>query len=175
MIGMFSCNVFCCFTCFVLRPHGNHWPSFHPFRNKFLQIPTAWQDGNKFVKCAFKMVGCCLYCFEKCVKYVSKMAYITTAISGTYFFSARLVYSCSVVVVCVDVHCIWWNRWQELTGTRLILLCVLLCFLLCFSSTCYMNSTGTGFCVSAYRSIQLFRRESALISVRVSFSSDLVV
>ena len=34
-----------------------------------------------------------------------------------------------------------------------------------------MNSTGTGFCVSAYRSIQLFRRESALISVRVPFSS----
>jgi solute carrier family 44 protein 1 (choline transporter-like protein) len=51
------------------------------------------------------MLSCCLLCFEKCVKYVSQMAYITTSISGT------------------------------------------------------------NFCVSAYRSIQLFRRESALISV----------
>ena len=72
----------------------------------YLEATTkSWQDGNKLVKCAFKLVGCCLYCFEKCVKYVSQMAYITTAISGT------------------------------------------------------------SFCVSAYRSIQLFQRESALISV----------
>ena len=60
---------------------------------------------TQFLKCMFKMVSCCLYCFEKCVKYVSQMAYITTAISGT------------------------------------------------------------SFCVSAYRSIQLFQRESSLISI----------
>merc|ERR1712028_195226 len=65
----------------------------------------TWQEKNKLLKCAFKLIGCILYCFEKCVKYVSKMAYITTAISGT------------------------------------------------------------SFCVSAYRSIQLFQRESSLISI----------
>jgi choline transporter-like protein 2/4/5 len=65
----------------------------------------SWQDKNKLLACAFKMLRCCLYCFEKCVKYVSQMAYITTAISGS------------------------------------------------------------SFCVSAYRSIQLFQRESALINI----------
>ena len=44
-----------------------------------------------------------------------------------------------------------------------------------FPRWCDLNPTGTGFCVSAYRSIQLFRRESALISVRAPSSSYPVV
>ena len=66
---------------------------------------SSFESYLQLLKCAFKLIGCILYCFEKCVKYVSKMAYITTAISGT------------------------------------------------------------SFCVSAYRSIQLFQRESSLISI----------
>merc|ERR1711871_548889 len=43
------------------------------------------QDKNKLLKILMKVVKCILWCFEKCVKYVSKMAYIQTAIKGTSF------------------------------------------------------------------------------------------
>merc|ERR1711871_498208 len=43
------------------------------------------QDKNKLLKILMRVVKCILWCFEKCVKYVSKMAYIQTAVKGTSF------------------------------------------------------------------------------------------
>merc|ERR1711871_1105245 len=50
----------------------------------------TWQEKNKILAFCFKIVKCCLYCFEKCIKYVSQMAYITTAIKGTSFCSSAV-------------------------------------------------------------------------------------
>ena len=36
----------------------------------------SMQDKNLAIKFAFKCIGCCLWCFEKCVKYLSKNAYV---------------------------------------------------------------------------------------------------
>lgn len=45
---------------------------------------------KKALKCLFQIVKCCLYCFEKCVKYVSQMAYIATAIKGSSFCASAM-------------------------------------------------------------------------------------
>ena len=46
------------------------------------------QGKNALLKCVFKILNCCLYCFEKCVRYVSRKAYIIIAIKGSGFCSA---------------------------------------------------------------------------------------
>lgn len=43
------------------------------------------QDKNKFLKILFKVVACCMWCFEKVVKFVSKNAYIMVAMKGQNF------------------------------------------------------------------------------------------
>merc|ERR1711918_82676 len=40
---------------------------------------------NRFLKCIMKIVQCILYCFEKIVKYISRLAFIQTAIKGSNF------------------------------------------------------------------------------------------
>ncbi|TMW63232.1 hypothetical protein Poli38472_002173 [Pythium oligandrum] len=48
------------------------------------------QQGNRFVKVAFLPVRCCLWCFEKCLKFLSKNAYIFIAMRGNSFCSASV-------------------------------------------------------------------------------------
>ena len=48
------------------------------------------QKKNKLIKALFCMIQCCLWCFEKCVKYISKNAYIVIAIKGKGFCSAAM-------------------------------------------------------------------------------------
>lgn len=48
------------------------------------------QKGNRIVKVAFLAIKCCLWCFEKCLKFLSKNAYIVIAMKGTSFCSASV-------------------------------------------------------------------------------------
>ena len=43
---------------------------------------------NPLVKCGFKCCHCCLLCLEKCMKYISRNAYISVIMRGNNFFSA---------------------------------------------------------------------------------------
>merc|ERR1711981_294115 len=45
----------------------------------------TWQEKNKLLKIAFKVVACCLWCFEKVVKFITRNAYIFIAINGKSF------------------------------------------------------------------------------------------
>ena len=45
----------------------------------------TWQDKNKLLKIAFKVVACILWCFEKIIKFLTRRAYIMIAINGTPF------------------------------------------------------------------------------------------
>ena len=45
----------------------------------------SWQDKSKCLKCMFKVVHCCLCCFERCIKFISKNAYIMVAMEGHPF------------------------------------------------------------------------------------------
>ena len=45
----------------------------------------TWQDKSKALKVAFKVVACCLWCFEKLVKFITRNAYIFIAINGKSF------------------------------------------------------------------------------------------
>merc|ERR1740121_504425 len=40
---------------------------------------------NKIMECIAKACACCLWCFEKCVKFLNKNAYIQVALMGTSF------------------------------------------------------------------------------------------
>jgi len=44
-----------------------------------------WQNKSKVLKIAFKVVACCLWCFEKLIKFVTRNAYIFIAINGKAF------------------------------------------------------------------------------------------
>ncbi len=48
------------------------------------------QKKNPLIKVLMKCVQCILYCFEKSVKYVSRLAFIQTAIKGSNFCSAAM-------------------------------------------------------------------------------------
>jgi choline transporter-like protein 2/4/5 len=48
------------------------------------------QEHNKIVKVAFLVVRCCLWCFEKCLKFLSKNAYIVIAMKGSSFCAASV-------------------------------------------------------------------------------------
>lgn len=48
------------------------------------------QKGNRVVKVAFMVIKCCLWCFEKCLKFLSKNAYIVIAMKGSSFCSASV-------------------------------------------------------------------------------------
>jgi choline transporter-like protein 2/4/5 len=43
---------------------------------------------NKVTEAIICCIGCCLWCFEKCVKFLNKNAYIQTAIYGYSFCKA---------------------------------------------------------------------------------------
>ena len=45
----------------------------------------TWQDKSKLLKVAFKVVACCLWCFEKAMKFITRNAYIFIAINGKPF------------------------------------------------------------------------------------------
>jgi len=40
---------------------------------------------NQFMKWVFRIIQCCLWCFEKCLKFLNKNAYIQVALRGTSF------------------------------------------------------------------------------------------
>ncbi len=44
-----------------------------------------WQNKSKVLQIAFKVVACCLWCFEKLIKFVTRNAYIFIAINGKAF------------------------------------------------------------------------------------------
>jgi len=48
------------------------------------------QNKNVLIKYLFKCLACCLWCFEKCVKYVSTNAYILVAMKGKSFCSSAV-------------------------------------------------------------------------------------
>ena len=45
----------------------------------------SWQNKSKILKIAFKVVQCCLWCFEKVIKFLTRNAYIFIAINGKAF------------------------------------------------------------------------------------------
>ena len=48
------------------------------------------QEANKLVKVVMKMVKCCMWCFEKVLKYITRSAYICIAMKGGSFcFACR--------------------------------------------------------------------------------------
>ena len=46
------------------------------------------QEANTLVKCVMKAAACCLWCFEKVIKYLTRNAYIYIAITGDNFLTA---------------------------------------------------------------------------------------
>ena len=48
------------------------------------------QDKNCMLKFIFKVTRCCLWCFEKCIRYITRKAYIVIAIKGSNFCSATV-------------------------------------------------------------------------------------
>ncbi|KAG7381301.1 hypothetical protein PHYPSEUDO_006228 [Phytophthora pseudosyringae] len=46
------------------------------------------QQANRIVRVALLAVKCCLWCFEKCIKFLSKNAYILVAMKGSSFCAA---------------------------------------------------------------------------------------
>ena len=46
------------------------------------------QDSNALIRVMMKAVKCCLWCFEKCLKFLSKNAYIIIAMKGSSFCSS---------------------------------------------------------------------------------------
>ena len=48
------------------------------------------QSGNPLVKCGMKCCHCCLLCLEKCMKYISRNAYILVIMRGTNFFKSSM-------------------------------------------------------------------------------------
>ncbi|KAL4175994.1 hypothetical protein KRP22_000951 [Phytophthora ramorum] len=46
------------------------------------------QQGNRIVRVALLAVKCCLWCFEKCIKFLSRNAYILIAMKGSSFCTA---------------------------------------------------------------------------------------
>ena len=48
------------------------------------------QKGNIVLRIVFKCLGCFLMCFEKCVRYITRKAYIVTAIKGSNFCSSGM-------------------------------------------------------------------------------------
>jgi len=48
------------------------------------------QDANILVKYLFKCLACCLWCFEKCIKYIATSAYIMVAMKGKSFCPAAV-------------------------------------------------------------------------------------
>ncbi|TYZ65036.1 hypothetical protein PybrP1_004488 [[Pythium] brassicae (nom. inval.)] len=48
------------------------------------------QQNNRVVKVAFLAIRCCLWCFEKCLKFLSKNAYIVIAMQGSSFCAASV-------------------------------------------------------------------------------------
>lgn len=48
------------------------------------------QQSNRVVKVAFLAVRCCLWCFEKCLKFLSRNAYIVIAMQGKSFCAASV-------------------------------------------------------------------------------------
>jgi len=48
------------------------------------------QQSNFALKVAMKIVACCLWCLEKCMKYISKNAYIVVAVTGRPFCSSGM-------------------------------------------------------------------------------------
>lgn len=48
----------------------------------------AKQSGNKLAQYVLCMIQCCMWCLEKCMKFLNKNAYIQTAIYGYSFCKA---------------------------------------------------------------------------------------
>ena len=48
------------------------------------------QTMNPLVKCGFKCCHCCLFCLEKCMRYISRNAYILVINRGQNFFKASV-------------------------------------------------------------------------------------
>jgi choline transporter-like protein 2/4/5 len=55
----------------------------------YLDKKTAeMQKKNALIKFLFKCIGCCLWCLEKCLKFINKNAYIFIAMKGSSFCKA---------------------------------------------------------------------------------------
>lgn len=55
----------------------------------YIDHQTKEAQANSYaMKCLMKVVQCCMYCFENCIKYIASNAYIITALRGTNFCSA---------------------------------------------------------------------------------------
>lgn len=54
---------------------------------KYLEKQASAQK-NRVMVLVFKIVQCCLWCFEKCIKFLNKNAYIQIALHGTNFCTA---------------------------------------------------------------------------------------
>ena len=62
---------------------------------------SEMQKNSKIVMILMKVVHCCLWCFEKCVRFITTNAYIMTAIEGTGFCTSawrsfKLIFSNSL-------------------------------------------------------------------------------
>ena len=52
----------------------------------YIEQQTAeLSENSRAVKCLLCAVHCCMWCFEKCVKYLSENAYVMVAIDGESF------------------------------------------------------------------------------------------
>merc|ERR1712187_658730 len=51
----------------------------------------AQAQKNKFAECAFRIIKWVLYCFEKCIKFINRNAYIQVALLGTNFCTSAKV------------------------------------------------------------------------------------
>jgi choline transporter-like protein 2/4/5 len=57
-------------------------------RAVLMYIQDKAPKDNKAVQIALKIISCCLWCLEKCLKFISKNAYIIIALKGKSFCSA---------------------------------------------------------------------------------------
>jgi len=59
---------------------------FDYYRKKMAVV----ENSNAFIKCLACTTGCCLWCLEKCVKYISKNAYIQIALNNCWFLTGAV-------------------------------------------------------------------------------------
>eukprot|EP00949_MAST-11_sp_MAST-11-sp1_P000220 g220.t1 len=86
----------------------------------------AHAGDSKLIVCALKILQCCFCCFEQCMKFVSKQAYIYTAITGNGF-----CFSCWASFKLIFNHLLRFGTSTTITN---ILMLIGKLFIMCFST-----------------------------------------
>ena len=78
------------------------------------------QESHFSIRCAMRVLHCCMWCFEKIVKFISKNAYIMVAMKGKNFCrstkAAFLLILTALSHVIISLHIIHVQRSYDTVG-----------------------------------------------------------